>query len=272
MSNRKSRWLIAVGTAFGAIFGLLLILWFWVRLDSVSQSKKSAQLLHDLGKLELGPSQAEAARSIVQRYGGKAMPIMPLHVNKVPYPPNTISSVNPECADKADEAYDVSIRPHLAERVLSKLPILARMGILHDWQVDGAIQLGEGKLLCVSHTVISLSASARSPSAMAYAAVQPHPSWAGEEQTYAVSFEPNSNPHRLGVSVFLGATEAQINKGFELDLTCLTSIRGCRYPCELAPSAWRDYLRSPDWQHIVLGYGKPSDADDPRCAAVAAAH
>jgi hypothetical protein len=243
------------------VFVLLSLSWVALRVDSSREAQRAAQMVRDLSKLRLDRSTAQDAKIIVNHFHGA----------KVRYAP-TLTALDVDCGD-ADESYAISITPVLAERFLSRLPILSRLGIIHDWSVEGAVQLKGNKLLCVTHTIAFRGSDARSQSALVAGSMRPDSQLAGQgNNTYLVSFEANHSVHVLYVRTFPGATEPEIATAFEPDLRCLTTARGCKYPCELAPSAWRDYLRSPDWQHLVLGYGKPADADDPRCAAIAAAH
>ncbi len=246
----KTRWTLVV--SLGAASALLVIGWAWIRTDSYRQSRRAAEMLSDLGQLSLDRSTGEDAKNVILLFQG----------TRTRYP-QTLTGLDVVC-EEADEIYSTSLKPQLAESVLRRIPQLVYAGI-HDWRVDASVQIKEGKLLCASHTITFISDRPTLPSALVFGAMQPRPEWIAPEQADAVFFDNHARGHSLGTVTFPKATQSEIESAFRPSLGCLSSFRGCKYPCELAPTAWQRYETTSDYQHLVLGFGKPPDAEDSRC-------
>jgi hypothetical protein len=235
---------ILLGVLLALLSALRLVIW----RESSMQARRAGQMLQELGQLELGPSGSQSALAVVQRYGGTRAAYAPL------------AFVN--CND-GDEFYALSIRQTLPDRIIGAVPLIARTGLVRYWQVNAAVQFKNGQLVCVGALVYFPHAHASA----VYAAVtraRPSEFDAGTGKAYDVSFQTPQEV--LAVTVYPEANQAQRTGAFEPDLSCLSRLRGCSYPCELSPSAWQYYQTTPSWQHLVLGYGKPPDADDPQCS------
>jgi hypothetical protein len=231
---------IAAGT-FVVCMSLFCVLVWWV---SNREVRRAGQLLHELGQLELGPSMAGSARAFVRRYG----------LSRVPYAPLAMDN----CRD-GDESYQVSVRPSLADRISRRVPWLAGIGLIPFWQIDAAVQFHNGEVECAGEFVYFPHAHA---AAIFSGVMRPRGSYDTAEKYEVVFATPQE---LLSVSSLPGADSAQKASALEPDLSCLRWLPGCRYPCELSPSAWRFYQTTAEWQHLVLGWGRPPDADDPLC-------
>lgn len=226
---------------------VVCILFFCVVVWRVSDGevRRGGRLLQELGQLELGPSTARQARALIHSYG----------LRRVSYPP--LAMVN--CGG-GDESYQVSIRPELADRISRKMPSwLVRMRLVPNWQIDAAVQFQDGEVECAGAFVYFPHAHAVAGFAGVMRSRVPYDSL----DEYDVTFE--TPQEFLSVSSLPGASPAQKASAIEPDLMCLTRFAGCRFPCELSPFAWHFYQTTPDWEHLLLGWGKPPDADDSRC-------
>lgn len=204
-------------------------------------------MLDDLGQLELGRSSVSDSLAKVQEFG----------VTRVAY-----AHLAPVGCNAGDEFYSVSIRQNLPYRLIRTMPLVARTGLIRYWQVDGALQFQKGVLVCFGALVFLPQPH---DSALFAGLMRVHPSGVSEstQRDYDVSFK--TPPDALVVTTYPESNAEQKAIAFRPNLACLSGIRGCKYPCELSPAAW-EYLRTtPEWQHLLLGYGKPPDADDPRC-------
>jgi hypothetical protein len=54
------------------------------------------------------------------------------------------------------------------------------------------------------------------------------------------SFEPKGRERNLGAIIFPTTAPSERNKAFNLDLSCLSSVRGCRLLCKMIPSVWKE--------------------------------
>jgi hypothetical protein len=57
------------------------------------------------------------------------------------------------------------------------------------------------------------------------------------------SLAPLTKEYGLGSIITPSATNDAHNAAFDFDLSCMSSLRGCRAPCELLPSVWKEVKR-----------------------------
>jgi hypothetical protein len=232
-----------------AVIGLLL-LWMALAFDNFRQSQKAAEMIRSLGTLQLGASSTQDAISLVKRFGGSRV----RHAQ-------TASGGQDDCDD--EEVYNVTIAPRWIETIRKRAALAIQFGLIHYWTLNAGVHLKSGILACIAYTIVT---GQHDPAAILDGSFRPHSPW-NQEESYSVGFDPFPRGHELTLRAYPDASPEQHSLVFQPDLHCLSNLRGCQYPCELSPAGWQQYLKTPAWQHLVLGYDKPPEADDPRCAA-----
>jgi hypothetical protein len=240
---------ILIGTLFGLALVVTLISLFRVRQTTINQRNQVAAMFDDLPKLRPGYSTSRDIASIVDRYHGIKIAAQEDQTGYSVY-----------CPDP-DESYRFYIDAGEAPRSLIERPLVYRLSRLHYWVLDVTLQLKNGTLLCVSHHLRVYPVTGE----VFYAAgglITSRPNL-DDSNPYKTGYDRSF--HGLVADALPNATEEEKKSIFAVNLRCLTSFVGCHAPCELLPSVWKQYVNSRGYQHLVLGYGKPPDADDPRC-------
>lgn len=76
------------------------------------------------------------------------------------------------------------------------------------------------------------------------------------------SFEPKGQEHGLGAILTRAANSEEQSAGFGFDLSCLSSVSGCRTLCEMMPSVWREAARQSTPNQIAL---PKEELGNPKC-------
>ena len=253
MFGALGRWSKIAIALLALAFACLLVFWIFLTVDTFRQTRRAEELLRALGNLELGTSSVPNATSVVRNFGGM----------RVRYA-QTRGGVEPDC--DVGEVYNIAIAPHWIDQIKLKVPLALRLGLVRDWSLNGAVHIKNGTLTCVTYTILLVR---RGPAVIFAGSLRPRSSW-NQEEGYSIDFDPHPRGHALVLRAYPDATTQQHAAVFRPDLHCLYSLWGCIYPCELSPSAWHAYLETAAWQHLVLGWGKPPDANDSRCGATRA--
>lgn len=154
--------------------------------------------------------------------------------------------------------YAIRIAPDMINRAVLAVPQLQRLGF-HSWGVVSTIDVKDDVVCCFEQDVgfqrpdgHEIEAEAQ----MVPAQLRP------EDGKYSVRSQLIRNYiHSLNASVLPSASNEEKSRAFDVNLTCLTSFRGCFYSCQLAPAVWEDLSRIYNRNKWALeGEG------DPRCS------
>lgn len=236
-----------LASIFLAVIGLLFIIAVWAKVENSRNAKKAAQMLHELSALALESSSEADSAAILEKYGfvkSKYGQTFPFDI----------------CLD-SNQSYDVSLNPKFSVWITRSAPLLVHIGIVPGWQIHAALHFRNGQLSCINYAVYFPHAHA---SGVFAGGIRPRPRDISENEPYQFYF--TTPPDVFGVSAFPSTNQDQKDEIFRPDLSCLSRLGGCRYPCEMSALWWQRYKATADWQHIVRGYGKPPDDDDARCS------
>jgi hypothetical protein len=220
--------LIAIIAAEGVVF----------RIQSDNR-KKAELLLKSVETVYVGRSTESDVRNVIGSIGG--------------------STVQSE-SSASTSWYSVWIANVFLNRLGTSFPVLRRFG-LQPWGVTATFQIDQGKVRSFDYSLgllrsnhwkelrVGVSAPTASPD-VSHASYYPRYS-TGKFIEFTAMIYPD-------------ATQAERQRAFDLDLSCLTRFGGCSHACEVIPSAWNDYLKRARDEDVHL----PNDElADPRCAS-----
>lgn len=218
-------------------------------------------LSRHLEHLRIGDAFDESELEVIRSYQGE-------RVDHPRLSDGTLETIPDVCRNDAEVWYTINVNSMSPKWETKFLPLF-RVGLLHRWATGSTIYVRDNKVLCVTQT-ISFMSDVRSDLYIvaANSDLVPSPRSGGVwHDAYKID-AGTMKARTLDVTALQSASEEQLDGLFKLNLDCITSLRPCKYPCELLPSAWQQYVKI---NHTARWPGPP-DEDDGRCAAVAAAH
>jgi len=150
--------------------------------------------------------------------------------------------------------------PSIVLGATQALPALQRIG-LHPWSVSLAIHQKGGVVTCYSQNVWFFRADGQEVEASANLNLKNLDSLVEHQAYEAMSFVSRNRYHHTRVDVLREASAEQKRRGFQMDLSCTVSLRGCYFPCQIVPLGWLDSVREGESHGREL----PEGTHDPRC-------
>jgi hypothetical protein len=249
-SGKDFRWLHVLSRTLFAILGLTLVFVLAGYAINFHTRKRAERLLRDLQTLKIGTSTAEDAMQIVTRYGGAEIGGNPDPRDVAPWGVGPCSGPH--------QRYGIRVAPDLTNRTVLAVPILQRLG-LSIWGVAATIDVKDGKVLCFSQNAGFQRLDGHQLEARAEMIPEALPFDAG--QAYAVhSHFIRHYIHEITASVLPDASVDEKTRAFRVELACVTSLSGCVYPCQLAPSVWEDLSERASKDGWTI-----EGENDPRC-------
>jgi hypothetical protein len=208
---------------------------FGIQFDN---RKKAELLLKGVETIYVGRSTESDVRNVIQSIGGNTEPAQ---------------------SSASAPSYNVWIANAYLNQLGSSFPVLRRLG-LEPWGVSATFQIEQGKVRSFDYSLGLLRSCQCKELRVGVSAPA-----ANSDVTHASYFPRYSTGKFVEFStmVYPNATQAERQRAFDLDLSCLTRFGGCSRACEIISSAWGDYLKRARDEDLHL----PDDElSDPRCA------
>jgi hypothetical protein len=218
--------LIAVIAAECAVFG--------IQFDN---RKKGELFLKNVQTIYVGTSTESDVRGLIRAVEGNT---------ETAQPPSSTSSDN------------VWIANAFLNRLGTRFPALRRFG-LEPWGLSATFQIDQGKVRSFEYSLSLLRSGEWKELHVGVSAPPANP-----EVNHASYFPRYSTGKFIEFTsiVYPDATQAERQRAFDFDLSCLTRFSGCSRACQLIPSAWKEFAKRAHDEGLHL----PDDElADPRC-------
>jgi hypothetical protein len=224
---------------------LMLAIFLTIFAVNFKYRKKAEGLLKDIRTLRADKSTTADVERIMSRHGGS--------------PSKSYASF----CTPSDGAYDVWTGSQTINRLGRSVPLLSRFG-LRQWGTGATVVLRSGRV-CYLHYGVGME----DPNGQWQWSVESNlipdgqSDVSGDEQRrYKVGTRDYKGVRRLRSELTPEATEEERQRAFTYDFSCVTRLRGCRQPCEIAPLVWQDVFQ----QSLHLGWTLPvEETSDPHC-------
>jgi len=236
------RWILQGFVAFALLaFSVVLT----VFIVNVTYRYRAESLLSDLQTLRVGKSTTADVQRIMNRHGGSTSPSYPSFCTPI------------------DGAYDVWIGSQPIARLAQSIPFLRRFG-LRPWGTAATVVLREGRVCFLSYSLAMEDPKGNWEWQIESTLLpeQMNEVLGTEHHGYRTGTQDIRNFRILRSEVTPQATEEQRREAFTYDLSCVTSFRGCRGRCQIAPLVWEKVYR----ESINEGGKMPlEETSDPHC-------
>jgi hypothetical protein len=150
---------------------------------------------------------------------------------------------------QTEQLYVISVFNHLLNRAVGH-PLLWSLG-LRPSAATVKLRFNDEKLTYLNYTVNTISTRrAHGNTAEVAATVQFKDEISHSNLNYYVgygghpsSFVPGAVEFGVGSIVTPRAANEERNAALDFDLSCISSFRGCRAPCQLLPAVWKEVKR-----------------------------
>jgi hypothetical protein len=250
-----ARRLVRTGIATVCV-GLLLaaLTVFVIVLDNYRTSRRAHELIESVRALRAGQSTMDDVQIIVTRFGATK---------------TTGREIVSVCPD-AEFAYGVQVANALG-RWLEHTPALMRRFGLKPWRVQLQIVVSGGHACYVGLFVETWPNDTDHvvEASVNLLPVGGGPRWAGSSRYGFGTDVIRHYLHSIKVDLMPDALPQERDHAFDFNLSCLTELRGCRRPCQLMPSVWRDIVARGRLEKSLAFQGElAEDANDPVCRAI----
>lgn len=237
-----ARWILR---GFAVLVSLALTLFLAIYSFDFRQKSKAEALLKDIRTLRVGQSTKADVERIMSHHGGGP------------------SQSSTSSCDPVDGAYDVWTGSETIVWLEQSIHLLSHLG-RRMWGTAATVILHEGKVCFLSYGVgmedpeRKWEWSVETKLLVAGAIFAPD----GSHPGYETRTRDYKGVRRLTSNVTTDATEEERRRAFTYDLSCVTSFRGCRQRCQIAPLVWQDEY------HASLKNGTPlptEETTDSRC-------
>jgi hypothetical protein len=216
--------LIAIVAAECMVFG--------IQFDN---RRKAELLLKNVRTIYVGRSTESDVRNVIGSIGGNTIPAQ---------------------SSASTLSYNVWIANGFLNQLGMKFPVLRRFG-LEPWGVTAAFQIEQGKVRSFDYSLGLMRINQWKELRVGISAPAANP------DVSRVSYFPRYSTGKFiefTTIIYPDATQAERQRAFDLDLSCLTRFGGCSHPCELIPSAWTDYLNRAHDEDLRLPDDELSDS------------
>ena len=245
------------------LFKVLLLLVFSALLIGYAFTfnayRKAQTLLLEMQAIEAGKTTAAEVQALVKRFHAEQYDA---HSYSKSGENERMYAQPDPCLDDSP-SYGIGVSPPLLVfTAVQKFPALQLLG-LHPWFVSVGIQIKGGKVSCFSQSVWYIRRDGQEIGASADFE-QRNPDSIFEKAPYQVdSFVSRSFYHRTRATLLNGASAKERTRAFQMDTSCMVSLRGCYFPCQILPNVWTDTVQ----ERHFRGESLPEGAGDPRCPA-----
>jgi hypothetical protein len=228
----------------GLLLAGFLVTALWEYLANLRAQREAERLLQEVRALKVNESTADDVKRIVARFGAVESPF-------------------PGYCDKIDSVQAIEVSSVDLNRIGRKMPAFRWFGN-SAWQAQAHFAIGHGRLCFIEY---SISANPSPPLAGTFFVLNatanyylPYSQF--PDFSYGVGLRNLHYVHDLSAAVTSLGSDAEHQRSFDFDLSCLSRFGGCRSVCELMPSAWIDYQKEVQEK----GLDVPADElADPRC-------
>jgi hypothetical protein len=168
-----------------------------------------------------------------------------------------------------EQTYFIYVFPQTVNRIGSYSSVFWAIGVA-PWAVEVRLQFEADKLNSVTYSLGFGTASLGRPKELVAVVRLRSNSGSSENPSYRIGYDmrpssilPNAGGQfRLGAVIAPDATEEQRISAFDFNLSCLSTVHGCRALCEVIPKVWKEAIEQSDKKEIILPIDK---LDAPVC-------
>ena len=229
-----------------------------IRHLRIGESRSEVQRLLS----EYDPTAAGFLRTEPRLEGLFAVPSLPA--------PRTTAGQPAEGANfdaQAEQTYFIYVFPQTVNRIGSSSRVFWAIGAA-PWAVEVRLEFEADKLNSLTYSLGFGAASLGPPKELVAVArlrrnsgISENPSARIRYDMHPSSIMPNaSGQFRLGAVIAPDATEEQRNSAFDFDLSCLSTVHGCRAICEVIPKVWKEAVERSGKKEIILPMNELDDS------------
>jgi hypothetical protein len=237
---------IVVGLFLTAILAAL-----GIHVENIRTRRKAEALLGAVRQLRVGESTFSSTQNTLTDFGARKWALSP------------VSGSPPE------QRYGIFVADSWLCKQELKFPGLWRFGLRPAW-IEAEFNYKKELLTSVSYTLNTPGfTSSSEPVELAAVAflgedsnLEPHRSFNVFYRIRPSFMVPRAFQITFGVGLTPSATESERHAGFDFDLSCISSLRGCSAFCQVIPSVWREAWRRYENKEVSL----PQEVlEDPNC-------
>jgi hypothetical protein len=223
-----------------------------IHVENIRTRRKAESLLSAVRQLRAGESTFSSTQSILTEFGAERLAVSPVSGGLPP-----------------ESRYAIFIANSLLCKLELRFPSLWRFGFRPAW-IEAEFNYKEELLTSVTYTLNTPAfTSSSGPVELAAVAflgedsnLEPHRSFNVFYRIWPSFMVPRAFRITFGVGLTPSATESERDAGFDFDLSCVSSFRGCSAFCQLMPSVWREGWRRYESKEMSL----PKELlEDPNC-------
>lgn len=224
-----------------------------IHVENIRTRRKAEALLAAVRQLRVGESTFSNTQSMLTEFGAGRWVVSPVSGGGAP-----------------ESRYGIFIANSWLCKLELKFPSFWRFGLRPAW-IEAEFNYKEELLTSVTYRLntpaFTSSSEPMELDAVAFLGgesdLEPRRSFNVFYRIWPSFMVPRADRITFGVGLSPSATESERDAGFDFDLSCISSFRGCSAFCQIMPSVWREGWRRYESKEMSL----PKEIlEDPTCA------